>query len=61
MSKQRLVMAAAAIISLILAATTAFWLTGGRSAGVLTPADVAVPAAIPATLLVVFTLMARRR
>jgi hypothetical protein len=61
MPKRRLVMAAVTIIGLILAATTAFWLTGGGSAGVLAPADVAVPAAIPATLLVVFTLMSRRR
>ncbi len=61
MSDRRLVMAAVTIIGLILSATTAFWLTGGGSAGVLTPADVAVPAAIPAALLVVFTLMSRRR
>jgi hypothetical protein len=61
MSERRLVMAVVTIVGLILAATTAFWLTGGRPTGVLTLAEVAVPAAIPAALLVVFTLMARRR
>lgn len=60
MPELRPVMAAVTVIALILAASTAFWLTGGRSTGVLTLADVAVPAAIPAALLVVFTLMARR-
>lgn len=52
---------AAVFIGLILATTAAFWLTGGGSAGVLTPADAAVPAAFPAAMLVVFTLMSRRR
>jgi len=54
-------MAAVTIIGLILAATTAFWLTGGRSTGVLPLTEVGVPAAIPAALLVVFTVMSRRR
>lgn len=61
MPERCLVLAAVAIIGLILAATTAFWLTGGRSTGVLTLAEVAVPAAVPAAMLVVFTLFARRR
>ena len=58
---ERRIGVAAVFIGLILATTAAFWLTGGRSAGVLTLADVAVPAAIPAALLVFFTLMSRRR
>lgn len=61
MTERRLVMAAVTIIGLILAATTAFWLSGGRSTGVLTLTEAAVPAAIPAALLVVFTVMSRRR
>lgn len=61
MSDRRIVMLIVTIIGLGLTAAVAIVLTGGRSAGVLTLADVAVPATIPAVLLAVFTVMSRRR
>lgn len=55
----------AAMLALMLAClavmtVTAVGLTGGRSNGVLTLPEVAVPAGIPVLLLALFTLLSRR-
>ncbi|MEZ5131820.1 MAG: hypothetical protein R2763_08940 [Mycobacterium sp.] len=61
MSDRRTLMLIVMIIGLVLTAASAVVLTGGRSDGVLTLSAVAIPATIPAVLLVVFTLMSRHR
>jgi len=61
MSDRRTLMLIVMIIGLVLTAASAVVLTGGRSGGVLALSDVAIPATIPALLLVVFTLMSRHR
>lgn len=61
MPDRRTLMLIVTIIGLVLTAASAVVLTGGRSDGVLTLSDVAIPATIPALLLVVFTLMSRHR
>lgn len=60
MTRRSAAMLALMLTGLAVMTVTAVALTGGRSTGVLTLPEVAVPAGIPVLLLALFTLLSRR-